>query len=98
MQSMMLAAREKHCKLSLQSDMRRACRLDAEELNRALREELQETSQAADAASQAAAAEQIMLREKLQLTEAELAGTCAKLAAAREESERKMREHWESTR
>ena len=38
------------------------------------------------------------LQSKLQQAEAELAGMHAKLDAAREESERKLREHWESTR
>ena len=75
-----------------------ACRLDAEELNRALKEEVQEMSQAAGAAAQAAAAERSMLQEKLQSSEADLAEAVAKLAAAREESEKRLREHWESTR
>ena len=39
-----------------------------------------------------------MLQKKLQQSEAELTETVARLAAAREESEKKLREHWESTR
>ena len=72
--------------------------MDAEELNKELKEEVQELRQASDAAAQAAAAERSMLQEKLQRSEAELAETVARLAAAREESEKKLREHWESTR
>ena len=74
------------------------CRLEAEELNIALKEEVQQLRQASDAAAQAAAAEQTMLQEKLQRSEAGLAKTVSRLAAAREESEKKLREHWESTR
>lgn len=75
-----------------------ACRLDAEELNREIKEEVKELRQAAGAATLAAAAERSVLQEKLQKSEADLAETVARLAAAREESEKKLREHWESTR
>ena len=55
-------------------------------------------SKSADAAAEASTAERRMLQEKLQGSEAQLAEAVAKLAAAREESEKRLREHWESTR
>lgn len=74
------------------------CRLDAEERNRALKVEVQEEVAAAAAAAEKAVAEREMLQSKLHSSEADLAATCARLAADREESDRKLREHWESTR
>jgi hypothetical protein len=74
------------------------CRLEAEEYNRALKEEVQEKARAAEEAARASAEERETLQSKLQQAEAELVGMHARLDAAREDSERKLREHWESTR
>ena len=59
---------------------------------------MQTQHEAAAAAAGASAAEREALQSRLQLAEAKLAASCAKLAAAREESEQKIREHCEHTR
>ena len=59
---------------------------------------MQEQADAAAAAAGAHAAEREALQNRLQSAETELAATCAKLAIAREESEKKMREHCEYIR
>ena len=74
------------------------CRAEAEQLNIELKEQVREQREAAAAAAGASAAEREALQSRLQLAEAELAATCAKLAAAREESEKKIREQCERTR
>jgi flagellar motility protein MotE (MotC chaperone) len=74
------------------------CRLEAEEYNRALKEEVQDKARAAEEAARASAEKREILQRKLQQAEAELAGMHAKLKAAHEQSEKKLQEHWESTR
>ena len=74
------------------------CRAEAEQLNRDLKEQVRVQREAAAAAAGARATEREALQSRLHSAEAELAAACAKLAAAREESERKVREHCEHTR
>ena len=59
---------------------------------------MQEQREAAAAAASASTTGREALQSRLHSAEAELAAACAKLAVAREESEKKIREHCEHTR
>ena len=76
----------------------RAGRQAAESERAAIAEEAAQKVAAAAAAGQEIAATQASLAARLATAEADLADTHSKLADARSEAEKRLREHWETSR